>query len=161
MAPSAQERERGLRGADRPSMRHANCLSLDHDYQLALRNAVLRVTLVCDHWSEHASLVLLSEAQYCLLVGDRSNGALGHVSGQTTERYLGPTLSCDLRRVVRPQSAVCRLLVQVSRPANRTDSTPDPYTHGRSRVLINSPMKQTVCWGRAKQIETDIRFQVT
>jgi DNA-binding response OmpR family regulator len=33
-----------------------------------------------------------------------------------------PTLSCDLRRVVRPQSAVCRLLAQVSLTTSLTGS---------------------------------------
>ncbi len=50
---------------------------------------MITVTLVCDKRSPWASLVLLSEGEYCLLVGDGSHGALGHVSVQTTERYLG------------------------------------------------------------------------
>jgi hypothetical protein len=32
--------------------------------------------------------MLFPEGEYCLLLGDRSDGALGHVSAQTTERYL-------------------------------------------------------------------------
>ena len=35
------------------------------------------------------SLVLLSQVDYCLLVSDRTDGALGHVSVRTTEHYLG------------------------------------------------------------------------
>ena len=33
--------------------------------------------------------MLLSEGDYYLLVSDTTDGALGHVSVQTTERYLG------------------------------------------------------------------------
>ena len=46
------------------------------------------VTLVSDE-RRHGSLVLLSEVDYCLLVSDRTDGALGHVSVGTTEHYLG------------------------------------------------------------------------
>src|ERR1700693_3013411 len=110
----------------------------------------------------------LQEVETQILISARGNER-GWMTGKPEVIHLDvkrPTLSCDLRRVVRSQSAVCRQPVKLDyfrvgekpsriTPSARTCCTDYNYAHGwRSPLVPNSvPIKSgrrlaPVAWAR-------------